>query len=1337
MQVNTIHGASDKVMAGNALGAVARWARSEPWLLSALCLFILASGILIVWSKGIPFVFDGNEAFSSIVHALNMYRFGFDESIGLTDEAYGPDPIAHPFVYTHQGNFPRVFAYILVFLGMDSIVSQVIATTLIVGCASIYFCFRFFERWVGARAAFLITVVFITDYLMLLQWNVVTYRVWHMFFFFGAFYIVDRFSVARKVGWWSATTVVFYLSLFYFEFVFATMTAVAAGLYTLFVTAPRIRRMALIVALQLTGAFGAIFLLIGQNILYLGLDAFLTDAGLTFKARNHAPSGSDFQDLLKEFYQTHNIVFWFNLVDKSSARWPSNIIRDIATFNLGVLPPVLYLAPFMTALGLFVASLRTGRSRRGWGWILVRMVVAVTSLMLLALIAYKGSDTNHTFMRYSTEYLVSMALLAVVAIWSLIGVLTSDKLWCHDLAFTTNRGILRIALLVIALIFLAIALHSARIIVTGHSYNPNGAGFALLAQLVPLIAVFTLIVGAVFPRPLSFIHTVANSTLGLQVLLGVVFGLLSVCLLLLAVGLGTRQQLVLNAIFILLPLFGAALAKAGAVAQFMREGDGVSPQTIFRVLAFGVAVPGAGITAFLLLRTYSSQTIGPYPVSAAWLIATIGWGSIVLFVAPFLSSARIAWVFENPVPSIAILLFGPIVATMFLVARYLLVPIFGITAIYPVSFALVALLIGMTALHWGHQWWYRASGSGARHHTTAVVRKVFAILSFAAVVSAFAGALVCMQFAANSLSLGTQQVDPQWGALTGVFAAVVFVLGIVEVYKARADIAATASTTVLFVGIALAAYNTGTLFPIHHMPLWNELSGWDVGIEEYYIFLATACYLTLSLSLATRHRIGREKPAHLRRLLWFVIASIVGYLFTVFLTPGYVRTGFLERYVPFTVFLVNSVVAIGVYAAVRSVISMIKDARSQGGRVVQLLPVRAAGVAAVSVVVGWCFIWVHANLVATQLAPPDRFSFMHKLAEAPYAGRSAVVNTYAAPVSIMTGEWAYFDTRFQNAEVVDTEMSTTFAYDHNYLWFADKYDEKYLFPDYFICMMPTNLNQILQRLQGYPIPNCSKINIVDRAAKLAPIEQDSGPSVELVEIDERPDPAWAIVGLDWTVPPRLEKLEEGGFHFVGLTALPSEERAEWIVPNYLIAGTDNWADSEVTVYYSDYGCSNVQVKSLRADLHIEQPEKGARLPVDRGKGRSVLVGVRTWTEGRNGRLYFSQALDLETGRRCDVVADPAFDVIGLPDGTSALTWAAVPGMTRYEVRFQYRPVGGDAEWPEAWTHFGWFQIPQPQFKLVHMLSGYQYRFRLIPCQDDLCMPPYNAKSIFEPKEEPK
>src|SRR3989449_10682697 len=114
-----------------------------------LVVYILLYGWILISSGFVPYVMDGNESYSSLLHAYNLYNFDITKSFGLADEADSPDTAADPFVHAHQGNFPRLFAYLIYLLGARDIESQIVVTTFTVGLAGVVFAFVFFSRFSG------------------------------------------------------------------------------------------------------------------------------------------------------------------------------------------------------------------------------------------------------------------------------------------------------------------------------------------------------------------------------------------------------------------------------------------------------------------------------------------------------------------------------------------------------------------------------------------------------------------------------------------------------------------------------------------------------------------------------------------------------------------------------------------------------------------------------------------------------------------------------------------------------------------------------------------------------------------------------------------------------------------------------------------------------------------------------------------------------------------------------------------------------------------------------------------------------------------------------------
>src|SRR3974390_2959737 len=82
-----------------------------------LFLYVIYYVVLITWGHGVPYVMDNNETYSALLHAHNLWNFDFFRSFGLADDVASPLRAAHPVIHTHQGDFPRLFAFMLYVFG--------------------------------------------------------------------------------------------------------------------------------------------------------------------------------------------------------------------------------------------------------------------------------------------------------------------------------------------------------------------------------------------------------------------------------------------------------------------------------------------------------------------------------------------------------------------------------------------------------------------------------------------------------------------------------------------------------------------------------------------------------------------------------------------------------------------------------------------------------------------------------------------------------------------------------------------------------------------------------------------------------------------------------------------------------------------------------------------------------------------------------------------------------------------------------------------------------------------------------------------------------------------
>jgi hypothetical protein len=299
-------------------GVVRKFAQLDAgWVAVLLCYCAVFGGILI-YSNFLPYTFDNNESFSAFWHARNMYEYGIANSSGLADESFSYDPAAHPYVYTHAGASPRLFAYLLYVLGIRTIELQIAVTVFTVGLLAFWFAYRFLAEISTRLYATIACLLLMTDYIVFAQWHVGMWHTWKMFLLFGGLYLAQRVA-SKKQAYPLLAIYAFHAFLFYYETVFNVYVAAAVFLYLIF--ASRDYRFAVKFGFaQFAGALTAAAILLGQLTLQFGWDVVRTDIYYTFIGRNFASDVTTFLEAARKFYSDHNIVFWLNVPESGYYR---------------------------------------------------------------------------------------------------------------------------------------------------------------------------------------------------------------------------------------------------------------------------------------------------------------------------------------------------------------------------------------------------------------------------------------------------------------------------------------------------------------------------------------------------------------------------------------------------------------------------------------------------------------------------------------------------------------------------------------------------------------------------------------------------------------------------------------------------------------------------------------------------------------------------------------------------------------------------------------------------------------------------------------------------------
>lgn len=310
----------------------------------------------------LPYVMDGNETYSSLVHAYNMYFGDWSKSFGLTDEAFSPFPEAHPVIHTHQGNWPRIYAFLLFALGARSAESQIFLHTISIGAVSIWLMYRYFAKVSSNAYAFIACLIFMTDYILFAQWHVVTYRVWHCYFVFAILNCMHDFELSRK---WKVFFVFNFIALFYWELVFAFFVSIWALLYYALMSKSVTKTLIRGCWIAGSGLLG-LLTLFTQLSLFMGWEDVVKDFSFTLFARNKTTDPNQLKDILKAFYDNKNIAFFYNMPDSTNLKSLEYYISSFFKYGFQIHTPAIAMLSIVATFGSIINYLRNKINTISW-----------------------------------------------------------------------------------------------------------------------------------------------------------------------------------------------------------------------------------------------------------------------------------------------------------------------------------------------------------------------------------------------------------------------------------------------------------------------------------------------------------------------------------------------------------------------------------------------------------------------------------------------------------------------------------------------------------------------------------------------------------------------------------------------------------------------------------------------------------------------------------------------------------------------------------------------------------------------------------------------------------
>jgi hypothetical protein len=275
---------------------------------------LLACGLAFLvyyWiaSDGLPSVQDQTEPYFSFLGAENHQRFGILKGSFIQDYSTSRDPAAHPYYYTHNPDFPIIYSYLLLQLGLDSLPAQNF-TAIFVLLLGFFYMYKLFVLVLRSPLAGLVVLLIaVTDYLGSLAYGANLYRSWTWPVIFGAVYHVLAWDRAEPGSPWRRRHLLLGLLWLFLGVYYDYGVALLLIGILLLLPASKLfqggwRRAG---GFLLGGAVPSFALHSALVIAAVGTSAWATD--LIFTATNRA-IGRPTREFLEQFYSDNSMVLW-------------------------------------------------------------------------------------------------------------------------------------------------------------------------------------------------------------------------------------------------------------------------------------------------------------------------------------------------------------------------------------------------------------------------------------------------------------------------------------------------------------------------------------------------------------------------------------------------------------------------------------------------------------------------------------------------------------------------------------------------------------------------------------------------------------------------------------------------------------------------------------------------------------------------------------------------------------------------------------------------------------------------------------------------------------------
>jgi hypothetical protein len=278
--------------------------------ISLLILTFALAFLLYFWlaTNGMPRIQDQTESFNSYLAAENLYNHGLWNLRLLEDWATSPDSVAHPYLYTHNPDFPNLYSYVLLRLGITSLPYQNLTAVFILLVGFWYFYKAISAITRSPLAGLIALSIAATDYLGALVMGANLYRSWTWLLFWGTIYhlVASGQSAETRRGriHFIAAVALYFLTVYYEYGIALLLTSTLFFIKLFGIYAASWKRHLTFIFATAIPSFAIHALLV---ISAIGFVAWFKD--LTMTITNRA-LGTPTRETLEQFYAEHHLVLW-------------------------------------------------------------------------------------------------------------------------------------------------------------------------------------------------------------------------------------------------------------------------------------------------------------------------------------------------------------------------------------------------------------------------------------------------------------------------------------------------------------------------------------------------------------------------------------------------------------------------------------------------------------------------------------------------------------------------------------------------------------------------------------------------------------------------------------------------------------------------------------------------------------------------------------------------------------------------------------------------------------------------------------------------------------------